>query len=77
LDGLHDSLEPNGVEVWIKILDHPIIGRPRVERFRSPNGEISAGAVVRWIPVQGHHEDEATLPDGIPAGTYPDLGIII
>jgi hypothetical protein len=33
LDGLHDSLEPNGVEIQIKILDHPIIERPSIVRF--------------------------------------------
>jgi hypothetical protein len=29
------------------------------------------------MPVQGHHEDVVTLPDRVPAGTYPDLGIVI
>jgi hypothetical protein len=33
LDGLHDSLEPNGVEVQIKISNHPIIERLSVGRF--------------------------------------------
>jgi hypothetical protein len=77
LDGLHDSLEPNGVEVQIKISDHPIIERLSVGRFWSPNDGISAGVIVRQIPIRGHHEDDATLPNGVPVGTYPDLGIII
>jgi hypothetical protein len=33
LDELYDSLEPNGVEVRIKISDHPIIGRLSIGRF--------------------------------------------
>jgi hypothetical protein len=27
--------------------------------------------------IRGHHEDKVTLPDRIPACTYPDLGIVI
>jgi hypothetical protein len=74
LDGLHDSLELNDVEIRIQILDHSTIGRPSIERFRSPIGGVSARAVMRRIPVRGHQEDEATLPGGVPACTYPDLG---
>jgi hypothetical protein len=33
LDGLYDNLEPNDVEVRIKISNHPIIGRPSIECF--------------------------------------------
>jgi hypothetical protein len=63
LDGLHDNLELNGVEIHIQIPDHYIIGRPSIGCFRSSNDGVSAGAVIRRIPIRGHHEDEATLPD--------------
>jgi hypothetical protein len=33
LDELHDSLEPNGVDVWIQIPDLFIVGRPSIGRF--------------------------------------------
>jgi hypothetical protein len=46
----------------MQILDHSLMG---------------VRAVVRRIPVQGHHEDEATLPAGVPVGTYPDFGVVI
>jgi hypothetical protein len=33
LDELHDSLEPNGVDVRIQIPDLFIVGRPSIGRF--------------------------------------------
>jgi hypothetical protein len=28
-------------------------------------------------PFGGHHEDEATIPSGVPTSTYPNLGVVI
>jgi hypothetical protein len=50
LDRFHDSLQLHGIEVQIQILDHPSIGRSGIERLRSPNGGISAGAIVNGSP---------------------------
>jgi hypothetical protein len=33
LDGLYDSLELNGIKIWIHISDHSIIRRPSIGRF--------------------------------------------
>jgi hypothetical protein len=67
----------HGVEVWIQILDHSIIGHPGIGRFRSPDGGISAGAVVRRRSSRGHHDDKATLIGGVPTGASLNLRVII
>jgi hypothetical protein len=77
LNGLHNRLELNGVEVRIQILDHSIIGRPSIECFWSPDSGISGRAVLRGSSRRGHHDNEAALLDGILICTSPDLGIII
>jgi hypothetical protein len=71
LNRLHNSLELHGVEVWIQIPDHSIIGRLGNGRFRSLNSGISAGVVVRRCFGRGHHDDMATLIGGVPTGASP------
>jgi hypothetical protein len=77
LDRLHDSLEPHDIEIRIQVLDHSIVGHLGVGCLSSPNGGISTGAVVRWIPDWIHHEDQVTLFGRVPASTYLNLRVVI
>jgi hypothetical protein len=47
LNGLHDCLESHGIEVWIQIPYNIAAGGPCVGHFRSSDGWVLAGVVLR------------------------------
>jgi hypothetical protein len=77
LNDLHDHLDPHGIEVRIQILNQSDARSSGIRCLRSSNCGISTGPVAGRIPVWGHHEDEAVILYGVPAGAGPDLGVIV
>jgi hypothetical protein len=73
LDQLHDSLELNGIEVWVEVPDNFVARCPSVGRFRSPDGWVSVGIVVGRRPAGTHHADAASLNDRITIDVVPNL----
>jgi hypothetical protein len=77
LNWLHNSTEPNDVEVRIRILNHSIIRHLGIGHFWSPDGGIATGTVVWRCSGRGHHDDKVTLIGRAPIGTFPDHRVII
>jgi hypothetical protein len=76
LDRLHDGLEPNGVEVRIEIPNDSVASCSCIRRFRSPDGWVYVGTILRWCPDKTHHVDTAGFDSRVPADTAPDLRIV-
>jgi hypothetical protein len=76
LDRLHDCLEPHGIEVWIEVLNHSMAGCPCIRRFRSSNGWVSAGAILRRHPSRAHHSDAVSLDGKVLGDAAPDLWVV-
>jgi hypothetical protein len=77
LDRLRDGLEPNIVEVWIKVPNQFVAGRLGIERFRSPHGCVSAGTALRRCPIRTHHVDAVGLDGMVPADAAPNHRIVL
>jgi hypothetical protein len=69
-------LKLNDIEVQIQILNKSIAWCLGFERFRSPDGWLSAGAVVRRLPSGTHHADKVSLDDRVSAGIAPNLRVV-
>jgi hypothetical protein len=76
LNRLHDSLEPNGVEVWVEVSDHSVAWCPCVSHFRSIDCWVSAGTVAGSHPAGTHHADTASLNGKIPVDVASNLGVV-
>jgi hypothetical protein len=76
LDRLHDGLETNNIEVWIEILNDSIAWSPRIRRFRSFDGWVSAGNVSRGCLGRTHHADVAGLNGRVSVDPAPNLRVV-
>jgi hypothetical protein len=76
LNWLHDCLEPDGVEVYINILNDYVAWYLCIGRFRSPNGWVSARSILRRCPGGTHHANATGLDGRVPADVVPDLGVV-
>jgi hypothetical protein len=76
LNRLHDCLEPQNVEVQVQIPNDSIAGCPSITRFRSPDGRVLVGAILRVDPGWTHHADAAGLDGRVQVATAPDLWVV-
>jgi hypothetical protein len=76
LNRLYDSLEPNGVEVRVEVLDHSVVWCSCVRCFRSPYYWVSTGIVAGSCTAGTHHADTASLDSRIPVDVVSNLMVI-
>jgi hypothetical protein len=76
LDQLHDSLEPNDIKVRIKVLNHSVAGCPCIRHFRSPDGWVPAGTILRRRLGGTHHSNVASLHDRVTGDVALDLKVV-
>jgi hypothetical protein len=76
VDRLHDGLESDGVEFWVKV-PHDLTRCGRVKSDWSPYHQVPVGRISKISSVASCHIDLASLHVQIPLRVVPDDQVVL